>query len=88
MQRTVTDITPQLLQGVSKKRVAAYARVSSGKDAMPHSLASQIDYYGNYIRKNLNRQFVVVYSDGTVTGTKGNRENFDRIWHEIICNNL
>jgi predicted site-specific integrase-resolvase len=44
MQRTVTDITPQLLQGVSKKRVAAYARVSSGKDAMPHSLASQIDY--------------------------------------------
>ena len=32
-----------------QKRVAAYARVSCGKDAMLHSLASQVDYYRNYI---------------------------------------
>ena len=28
-----------------KKRVAAYARVSGGKDAMLHSLAAQVDFY-------------------------------------------
>ena len=28
-----------------KKNVAAYARVSSGKDAMLHSLSSQVSYY-------------------------------------------
>ena len=27
------------------KRVAAYARVSSGKDALLHSLAAQVSYY-------------------------------------------
>lgn len=29
------------------KRVAAYARVSSGKDAMLHSLSAQVSYYSN-----------------------------------------
>ena len=46
---------------------------------MLHSLASQIDYYGSYIRKKFNWQFVEVYSDEAVTGTKGSRENFDRM---------
>ena len=32
-----------------KKRVAAYARVSSGKDAMLHSLSSQVAYYSALI---------------------------------------
>ena len=34
------------------KRVAAYARVSSGKEAMLRSLAAQVDYYSEYIGKN------------------------------------
>ncbi len=33
-----------------KKRVAAYARVSSGKDAMLHSLSEQIRYYSMMIQ--------------------------------------
>ena len=33
-----------------KKRVAAYARVSSGKDAMLHSLSAQVSYYSDYIQ--------------------------------------
>ena len=32
-----------------KKRVAAYCRVSSGKDAMLHSLSAQVSYYSDYI---------------------------------------
>ena len=35
-----------------QKRVAAYARVSSGKDAMLHSLAAQVEYYSNFIRRH------------------------------------
>lgn len=30
-------------------RVAAYGRVSSGKDAMLHSLSAQVSYYSKYI---------------------------------------
>ena len=34
------------------KRVAAYARVSSGKDAMLHSLSAQVSYYSDLIQKH------------------------------------
>lgn len=33
-----------------RKQVAAYARVSSGKDAMLHSLSAQISYYSDLIQ--------------------------------------
>ena len=36
---------------VQKLRVAAYARVSTGKDAMLHSLTAQIDYYARQKNK-------------------------------------
>ena len=42
---------PTLPTLMKKKRVAAYARVSSGKDAMLHSLSAQISYYSEYIQK-------------------------------------
>ena len=34
------------------KRVAAYARVSSGKDAMLHSLSAQVSYYNDLIQNH------------------------------------
>ena len=58
------------------KRVAAYARVSSGKDAMLHSLASQVEYYSNYIRRHPGWEYVGVYADEAKTGTKDSREQF------------
>ena len=61
------------------KRVAAYARVSSGKDAMLHSLAAQVSYYANMIQNHSGWQYVGVYSDEAMTGTKDNRENFRRL---------
>ena len=36
----------------SLKRVAAYARVSSGKDAMLYSLSAQVSYYSALIQKH------------------------------------
>lgn len=58
------------------KRVAAYARVSSGKDAMLHSLSSQVSYYANYIQNHKGWRYVGVYADEAVSGTLDNRENF------------
>lgn len=40
--KNVYDITPQQAPPQKKKRVAAYARVSSGKDAMLHSLKGRL----------------------------------------------
>ena len=59
-----------------KKRVAAYARVSSGKDAMLHSLSAQISAYSSLIQSTPGWQFVKVYADEAVTGTKDSRAGF------------
>ena len=66
------------------KRVAAYARVSSGKDAMLHSLAAQVEYYSNYIRRHPGWEYVGVYADEAKTGTKDSREQFERRTHKRL----
>ena len=61
------------------KRVAAYARVSSGKDAMLHSLSAQVSYYNDLIQSHNEWQYAGVYADEALTGTKDSRENFQRL---------
>ena len=70
-----------------KKRVAAYARVSSGKDAMLHSLSAQVSYYSDYIQNN-GWEYAGVYADEALTGTKDNRENFQRLLAECRKGNV
>ena len=62
-----------------KKRVAAYARVSSGKDAMLHSLSAQVSYYNDLIQREDSWEFAGVYSDEAVTGTKEERLGFQQM---------
>ena len=78
MPRTVTQI--QFPTPIPKaRRVAAYARVSSDKDTMLHSLAAQVDYYSTYIRHHPGWAYVGVYADEAKTGTRDSRENFQRM---------
>lgn len=70
---------PQKPKLEQPKRVAAYARVSSGKDAMLHSLSSQVSYYSNLIQRHSGWLYVGVYSDEALTGTKENRDGFQRL---------
>ena len=60
-------------------RVAAYARVSSGKDAMRHSLSAQVSYYSKYIQSHQGWLYVGAYMDEALTGTKANRPEFQRM---------
>ena len=64
---------PQLM------RVAAYARVSSAKDAMRHSLSAQVSYYSDLIQRHPGWAYTGVYADEAKTGTKDSRENFVRL---------
>ena len=63
----------------ARKKVAAYVRVSSGKEAMIHSLAAQADYYSNLINMEHEWLFVGIYSDEAITGTKGERKGFQQM---------
>jgi len=78
MKRTITKIEPTPIL-TKKARVAAYTRVSSGKDAMLHSLAAQINYYKKMIQDNHEWEFVGVYADEALTGTKNSREEFQQL---------
>ena len=60
-------------------RVAAYARVSSGKDAMLHSLSAQVSYYNRMIQNHPGWIFCGVYADEALTGTKDTREQFQKL---------
>jgi DNA invertase Pin-like site-specific DNA recombinase len=60
--------------------VAAYARVSSGKEAMLHSLSEQVSYYSDYIQRRPDWDYAGVYADEALTGTKkNNRDGFNRL---------
>jgi len=67
------DIVPK------KMRAAAYARVSSGKEAMLHSLSEQVSYYSALIRQNPRWEYAGVFADEAITGTKENRPEFQRM---------
>ena len=86
MPKIVTKVAyPPRLQ--RKKRVAAYARVSSGKDAMLHSLSAQVSYYNDLIQKEDGWEFVGVYSDEAITGTKEDRAGFQQtLWLKTFFN--
>lgn len=60
-------------------RVAAYGRVSSGKDAMLHSLSAQVSYYSQLIQSHEGWLYVGVYTDEAITGTKSQRDAFQRL---------
>lgn len=78
MKRKVTSIStlPKLTK---KVRVAAYARVSDGKEAMLKSLSAQVNYYKNLISENYMWDFVGVHSDEALTGTKDSRAEFQQL---------
>lgn len=79
MTKIIRKVTPQMMVFPKRKRVCAYARVSTGKDAMLHSISAQISYYSNLIQRNPNWSYAGVYADEALTGTKDNRESFQRL---------
>ena len=61
------------------ERVAAYCRVSSGKDAMLHSLSAQVSHYSEFIQRRPGWAYAGVYADEAMTGTKDDRPEFQRL---------
>ena len=75
---TVSRIAP-VAQIKKLLRVAAYARVSTGKDTMLHSLAAQVSYYSDLIQRNPEYEYAGVYADEGLSGTKESRPEFQRM---------
>ena len=53
----------------TKKKVAAYARISMESERMNHSLSAQISYYSSLIQKNPDWQYAGVFADDGISAT-------------------
>ena len=76
----------QMAHGVIKKRkVAAYARVSTESEEQATSYEAQVNYYSSYIKEKPNWEYVDVYSDEGITGTNTKRrEGFNRMIKDAL----
>ena len=79
MGRTIRKINSKLPEVPKQRNVAAYARVSSGKEAMLHSLSVQVSYYSSLIQQNPGWKYAGVYVDKAITGTADARPEFQRL---------
>jgi DNA invertase Pin-like site-specific DNA recombinase len=77
--KKISQITPSLPSLPTRKRVAAYARVSVEKGRTLNSLSAQVSYYSNYIQERPEWEYVGVYADSGETGTAKDRSEFIRL---------
>lgn len=75
----VRIIEPTAKKPIQKKRVCAYARVSTEQDKQGESLENQMTYYENLISSNPEYDYVGVFADRGITGTKDSRPEFQRM---------
>lgn len=68
-----------------RKRVAAYARVSTELDSQQNSYEAQINYYTEYIKSRPEWEFVAVYADEGITGTSyRRRDGFNKMVQDAM----
>ncbi|MCM1530612.1 MAG: recombinase family protein [Alistipes sp.] len=70
---TISRFTDMPLSVPSKRKVAAYARVSTDHEEQLTSYEAQVNYYTEYIKGRADWEFVSVYADEGISGcsTKG-----------------
>ncbi len=97
--RTVTVIPARIrtLPGIptlaaQKKRVAAYARVSTNSEEQLTSYEAQVKHYTEYIQSKEytdHWQFVSVYTDKGITGTStAKRDGFNRMIQDALAGKI
>lgn len=83
LDTSMTAVTQQ------KKRVAAYARVSTDSDEQLSSYEAQVAFYTQHIKSNPEWEFVNVYTDEGISGTNTRkREGFNRMVEDALNGNI
>lgn len=96
MQKNITVIpaTRNTITGAPKtstrkRKVAAYARVSTDSDEQQTSYAAQVDYYTTYIKGKPEWEYAGIYTDEGISGmmTK-RREGFNRMVADALAGKI
>ena len=74
---------------LNKKRVCAYARISSKSDEQENSLLNQIEHYTKMIMMNPTYEFAGVFVDEGITGTSiYKRKEFQRMVDKALSGQI
>ena len=86
---TINPLTRLPTLAVTKRRVAAYARVSTDSDEQFTSYEAQIDYYTKFICSHAEWEFVKVYTDEGISGTNTKRrEGFKEMIDDALAGKI
>ena len=82
---TIHSVSAQQKNITIKRKVAAYARVSTDRDEQLTSYEAQVDYYTNYIKSREDWEFVGMYADEGISGTSTKkRAGFTRMINDAL----
>ena len=77
------------ITSITKRRVAAYARVSTGSDEQFTSYEAQIDYYTRFIQEHSEWTFLTVYTDEGISGTNTKkRDGFNQMITDALAGKI
>ena len=91
---TVIPATRDFHTGISKnsmhkRKVAAYARVSTDHEEQRTSYEAQVDYYTKYIQGRADWEFVKVYTDEGITATNTkHRDGFNEMIEDALAGKI
>lgn len=67
--QTINPLTQVKIGTIKKKKVAAYARVSTDQEEQESSFDAQVQHFTEYIKSRDDWEFIKVYSDEGISGT-------------------
>ncbi len=86
---TINRYNAAPLSEVRKRRVAAYARVSTDQEEQLTSYEAQVDYYTNYIKNREDWEFISVYTDEGISGCNTrHREGFKSMVADALAGKI
>ncbi|HRX09952.1 MAG TPA: recombinase family protein [Candidatus Limiplasma sp.] len=86
IERGVSTQSPRVHGLPAKRRVAAYARVSTDSDEQFTSFSAQVDYYTRQIESNPAWEMAKVYTDEGISGTNTKkREGFNSMIADALA---
>lgn len=81
--------TGAIKNSIYRKKVAAYARVSTDHEEQRTSYEAQVDYYTKYIQGRADWDFVKVYTDEGITATNTkHREGFNDMIADALAGKI
>lgn len=74
---------------ITRRKVAAYARVSTDRDEQQSSYETQVSYYENMIKERADWNFIKVYTDEGISGTStSHREGFKAMVEDALAGKI